>query len=123
MEVASAIYKKHPRKKWADCVKQAGRQVKAENKAKVSGVKKKRKVSAVGKKPAVKRKPAAKSKTIKATVRIGAVGAVAKGKAIVRRIDTLEAQRKKEKNNDVKTLYAIEINAQHKKLKALQSGR
>jgi hypothetical protein len=121
MEVASAIYKKHPRKKWADCVKQAGRQVKAENKAKVSGVKKKRKVSAVGN--AVKRKPAAKSKTIKATVRIGAVGAVAKGKAIVRRIDALEAQRKKEKNNDVKTLYAIEINAQHKKLKALQSGR
>jgi hypothetical protein len=122
--IAKQIRSEHPRMTVQASVKKAGAQIRAENKAKVSGVKKKTKARVAGaKKAGVKRKPAVNAKRIKATVHIGAIGAVARGKAIVKRIDTLEAQRKKEKNNDVKTLYAIEINAQHKKLKALQSGK
>jgi hypothetical protein len=110
---ASKIRKANPKMKWPDAVKAAGKA------AKVSGVKK------------TKRKPAAKKvsgvrtvtrKPAKRTVVSGVkpLTRLQKGTAIVGKINGLEKKYSKERNKDLKTLLALDINALHDQLDNLK---
>jgi len=113
---AKVIYKKHPSKKWTDCIKMASAELK-----KVSGVKRKKAVSGVKK---AKKSPKIKVVTIgkvkkTAAPKRAAVSALSRGRAIVAGINRMEGQYKSEKNKDLKRLIANAINLEHDKLDAL----
>jgi hypothetical protein len=112
---AKAIYKKHPSKKWTDCIKLASKELKGQ---KVSGTRKTKRVSGVKK---TKKKPAIKIVTIGkvAPKKIGATSVLSRGKAILSGIGRMERQYKGTKDRDLKKLLAHAINLEHDKLDAL----
>ncbi|MES2219159.1 MAG: hypothetical protein V4501_12210 [Pseudomonadota bacterium] len=126
---AKAIRKAHPKKKWQDCLKEAGAEVR-----KVGGVKAKkktvgktktaapasRKKSVTGVKAAVKPVRAAVKKVVKVAgvkpKKSTISGVYGKGLQHIRNINKLEADRKNAKGSEARRFIQIAINAEHKKL-------
>ena len=109
---AKEIQKKHPNKKWTECVREAGC---------IGGVKKKRaKVGAVKRKPirvgAVKKKVAGVPKKKIGAKPMGALSGLKRHLSVVDEINRMERQYKATSDPLKKKVIAIAINSQHDKL-------
>lgn len=108
---AKQYTKDHPRTSYQDAIKKLSGK-------KVSGVKKAA--------PAKKRKVHSVTGNTKVsgtkTKREGVNDLVMKAKKIIARIETMERDRAKEKDKDLRDVYSIAINAEHKKLRNLKTA-
>jgi hypothetical protein len=117
---AKAYVKEHPRTSFQDAIKKvAGKKVSGPGK--VSGVKK------TVKKVSVKKRPRAVGASV-SSVRVGssnsvkAINSLTRAKEIKRNIDKLEKERALLKDRELKDIYSLAINKEHKKLNAVKQS-
>lgn len=123
--LAKTIRDKHPRMSVQASVQKAGKQIRAEKKAAVSGVKRKsvgktKKTIGKTKRSIGKKVGRVASVRVGGTKRKAAVGGYEKGLAIHKKIDTLEAKYKGETRKELKEILRLAINAEHDKLDDLK---